>query len=223
MASGSQFGGPIVPGTSVLMTRLPEEETSMTTKTAYDYHYRLEPRSPLRRLGTALATALCAACLGLAGVMLLPGLLGYQRYVITSGSMTGTYDRGSVVFDKVVPIDDLQVGDAITYTPPPGSGPRGRITHRIVWIGSDKFGRHVLRTKGDANEAADPWTFTLDGATQARVAFHVPYVGYVLALLAMRQARMILIGVPALLIALAVIVGFGRDARRAETAPEARS
>ena len=193
----------------------------MTTKT-YDYHYRWEPRSPLRRLGAALATALCAACLGLAGLMLLPGVLGYQRYVITSGSMTGTYDRGSVVFDKVVPVDELHVGDAITYTPPPGSGPSGRITHRIVWIGSDKFGRHVIRTKGDANETADPWTFTLDGPTQARVAFHVPYVGYVLALLAMRQARMILIGVPALLVALAVIVGFGRDARR-ETAPEARS
>lgn len=195
----------------------------MTTKTAYDYHYRWEPRSPRKRLGTALATALCAACLSLAGLMLLPGLLGYQRYVITSGSMTGTYDRGSVVFDKVVPVSDLRVGDAITYMPPPGSGPSGRITHRIVWIGSDKFGRQVLRTKGDANEAADPWTFTLDGATQARVAFHVPYVGYVLSALAIRQVRMAVIGLPALLIAFAVLVGFLRDVRKATTDPKARS
>lgn len=195
----------------------------MTTKTAYDYHYRWEPRSPRKRLGTALATALCAACLSLAGLMLLPGLLGYQRYVITSGSMTGTYDRGSVVFDKVVPVSDLRVGDAITYMPPPGSGPSGRITHRIVWIGSDTFGRQTLRTKGDANEAADPWTFTLDGATQARVAFHVPYVGYVLSALAIRQVRMAVIGLPALLIAFAVLVGFLRDARKATTDSEARS
>jgi signal peptidase I len=205
------------------MTRSPEEETSMTTKTAYDYHYRWEPRSPLQRLGTALATAICAACVALAGLMLLPGLLGYQRYVITSGSMTGTYDRGSVVFDEVVPVDDLKVGDTITYTPPPGYGPSGRVTHRIVWIGSDTFDRRVLRTKGDANEAVDPWTFTLDGPTQARVAFHVPYVGYVLALLAMRQARMALIGLPALLIAFAVLVGFRRDVRKTTTASETRS
>jgi signal peptidase len=153
--------------------------------------------------------------------MLLPGLLGYQRYVITSGSMTGTYDRGSVVFDEVVPVSDLRVGDAITYTPPLGSGPSGRITHRIVSIGSDQFGRQTLRTKGDANEAADPWTFTLDGATQARVAFHVPYVGYLLSALAIRQVRMAVIGLPALLIAFAVLVGFRRDVRRA--AMEARS
>ena len=29
--------------------------------------------------------------------------LGWQRYVIVSGSMTGTYDRGSLVLDEVVP------------------------------------------------------------------------------------------------------------------------
>jgi signal peptidase I len=195
----------------------------MTTKAAYDYHPRWEPRSPRQRFGTVLATALCAACLGLAGLMLLPGLLGYQRYVITSGSMTGTYDRGSIVFDDVVAVSDLRVGDAITYTPPPGSGPSGRITHRIVWIGSDQFGRSALRTQGDANESADPWTFTLDGPTQARVAFHVPYVGYVLSALAIRQARMLLIGLPALLIALAIVLSFRRDVRKAAVAMEARS
>ena len=195
----------------------------MTTKAAYDYHSRWEPRSPRQRFGTVLATALCAACLGLAGLMLLPGLLGYQRYVITSGSMTGTYDRGSIVFDDVVPVSDLRVGDAITYTPPPGSGPSGRITHRIVWIGSDQFGRRALRTQGDANESADPWTFTIDGPTQARVAFHVPYVGYVLSALAIRQARMLLIGLPALLIAVAIVLGFRRDVRKAALATEARS
>jgi signal peptidase len=195
----------------------------MTTRSAYDYQYNWQPRSPRRRAGRILATALCAASLGLAGLMILPGLLGYQRYVITSGSMTGTYDRGSVVFDDVVPVSDLHVGDAITYTPPPGSGPKGLITHRIVSIGSDQFGRSVLRTKGDANEAADPWTFSLDGDTQARVAFDVPYVGYIISALSIRQVRMIVIGLPALLIAFAVIAGIRRDVRRAAPVPEVRS
>lgn len=195
----------------------------MSTKTAYDYQYPQQPRSPRRRVGTALATALCAACLGLAGLMLLPGLLGYERYVITSGSMTGSYDRGSVVFDDVVPVADLRVGDVITYTPPPGSGPSGLVTHRIVSISSDQFGRAVLRTKGDANESPDPWTFTLDGTTQARVAFHVPYVGYILSALSIREARMVVIGIPALLVAAALLFGLVRDARRSGPASEARS
>ena len=44
-----------------------------------------------------------------------------------------------------------------------------------------------------------------DGQTQARVAFHVPYVGYVVSALAIRQARMLFIGLPALLIAVVVV------------------
>jgi signal peptidase I len=195
----------------------------MTTKAAYEYRYRFKPRSPRRRAASALATALCAACLLLAALMILPGLFGYHRYVITSGSMTGTYDRGSVVFADVVPVSDLQVGDVITYTPPPGSGPDGLVTHRIVSIDRDRFGRALFRTKGDANETPDPWTFTLDEPTQARAVFDVPSLGYALSVLSIREARMVVIGIPALLIAFAVLAGFRREVRRARIAPEARS
>jgi signal peptidase I len=185
----------------------------MTTQT---YEYRSwKPVSPARRVGAVLATVTCVACLALAALMLLPGLFGYQRYVITSGSMTGSYDRGSVVVDDVVPVADLQVGDVITYTPPPGSGPDGMITHRIVSIEHDQLGRPVFRTKGDANPAVDPWTFTLDQPTQARVSFHVPYVGYLFAALGYRWVRFLVIGWPAFLIAVATIGRLRREARQA--------
>src|SRR5918994_5872947 len=125
-----------------------------------------------RRLARACSALVLAAGLLFGLLLVLPAALGWQRYVITSGSMTGSYDRGSVVFDEVVPVSELRVGDVITYTPPPGAGPSGKITHRIESIGSDQLGQPLFRTKGDANEAADPWTFTLDEPTQARVAFH---------------------------------------------------
>jgi signal peptidase I len=185
----------------------------MTTRT-YDA-YVWKPASPMRRLRSALGTALCAGCLALGALMLLPGLFGYQRYVITSGSMTGAYDRGSVVVDDVVPVSALRVGDVITYTPPPGSGPDGMVTHRIVSIERDAAGRSVFRTKGDANESVDPWTFTLDQPTQARVAFGVPYVGYLLAALSVPIVRLFAIGVPALLIGAAVVGRLRREARAA--------
>jgi signal peptidase I len=193
----------------------------MTTQ-AYD-PYKWQPKRPLKRARTAGATAFCAACLVLAALMLLPGLVGYERYVITSGSMTGAYDRGSIVFDEVVPVADLRVGDVITYTPPPGAGPRGMITHRIHSIGTDQLGRPLFRTKGDANQAADPWTFSLDEPTQARVAFHVPYLGYLFAALTIRPVRMLVVGLPALLLALGVLARLRREAHRAAEVPEARS
>ena len=174
-------------------------------------------RRALRWAG-AVATVLC---LVLAAILLIPAALGYQRYVIVSGSMSGTYDRGSIVYDKEVPVADLKVGDSITYQPPANASPEKLVTHRIVWIGANKQGEETFRTKGDANETADPWTFTLDKPEQAKVAFSVPYVGYLLAGLSIPIVRMLAIGVPAVLVALLILGGIWRDAgeeaRRRET------
>jgi signal peptidase len=166
-----------------------------------------------RRAGRLASGAALLVALSIAAAVLLPALLGYQRYAIASGSMTGTHDRGSLVFSEVVPVASLRAGDVITYQPPAGAGPGHLITHRIVSIRDG-----VLRTKGDANATADPWRFTLSEPTQARAAFSVPYAGYLLLALADRQLRVLVIGFPALLIAL-VSLGrlwraLGEEARR---------
>jgi len=167
--------------------------------------------------GTALLAAVIVAML-----VLLPSLFGWQRYAIVSGSMTGTYDRGTLVLDEVVPVADLKVGDVITYLPPAGAGPDHLITHRIAWIGKDQTGGRIFRTKGDANQVADPWTFRLSQPTQARVRFGVPHVGRVLWALSRKDVRMIIIALPALLIALSTLIALwrqlGEAARRAESA-----
>jgi signal peptidase len=80
-------------------------------------------------------------------------------------------------------------------------------------------GKRVITTKGDANRAPDAWgSISLADTNQARVAFHVPYVGYGIAALGERWVRMLLIGLPALLIALSTLAGLWRD-----TTPEART
>jgi signal peptidase len=179
----------------------------------------------LRRIKQVGSFVGLAAAFALAGMVLIPAALGYERYVITSGSMSGTYDRGSLVYAEKVPTADLRVGDVITYTPPRSAGHSGALTHRIVWIGKDRGGGSAFRTKGDANPIADPWRFTLARPTEPRVAFGVPYLGYVLSALAIREARMLLVGIPALLVAIGILAGLWRAAgaelrRREATATE---
>ena len=170
---------------------------------------------PLPLVRRVLGIALSAVAVVLAVAILVPALLGFQRYVITSGSMTGTYDRGSVVFDRVVPTASLRAGDVITFRPP---GHPAFVTHRIASVQTVR-GQRVFTTKGDANRAADAWgPIALGDARQARVAFHLPYLGYAIATLSERKVRMIVIGVPALLIALAALAGLWRD-----STPEPRS
>lgn len=164
-----------------------------------------------RRIARVVSTLVVAAGLLFGAVLVLPAALGWQRYVIVSGSMTGTYDRGSLVLDEVVPVSELRVGDVITYRPPAGSGPAGLVTHRIAEITTDTVGRS-FRTKGDANPAADPWGFQLPKGEQARVRLGIPYAGFAVAALSKRDLRILLVGVPAGLIALMSFAGLWREA-----------
>jgi signal peptidase len=59
---------------------------------------------------------------------------------------------------------------------------------------------------------ADPWTFSLDKPEQAKVAFSIPYIGFLLAALSIPTVRMLAIGIPAVLVALLILGGIWRDA-----------
>lgn len=170
-----------------------------------------------------LGAGLTVLCLALAAILLIPAALGFQRYVIVSGSMSGSYDKGSIVFDEEVPVSELKVGDTITYEPPPGTFSQDLVTHRIASIGTDELGERIFRTKGDANPSADPWTFSLDNPNQARVAFSVPYVGYLLAGLSIPLVRTLAIGIPAIVVAFLILAGIWRDAGREARRREAEA
>jgi signal peptidase len=176
-------------------------------------------RHPLLSAVRGLAGALpLVGLLALGLLVLVPAALGYQRYVIVSGSMTGTYDRGSIVFDRVVPTASLKAGDVITFRPP---GHPGLVTHRIHTLRTIDHKR-VYTTKGDANPVSDPWgQLTLGQAQQAKVAFSVPHVGFVLAALSDRRWRMLVIGIPAGLIALLTLASLWRETGTPEPAAEA--
>jgi signal peptidase I len=163
----------------------------------------------MKRIVTWAVTGVCLAVCGAVIVaILLPAALGLQRYVITGGSMTGSIPRGSVAYARLVPVRSLETGDIITFVPPGMANP---VTHRIVSV-STKQGQRVFRTKGDFNEVADPWSITFPQPTLARYAYHIPYVGFALGLLSLRPLRMLLIGLPALIIAISLLWSLWRSA-----------
>lgn len=161
-----------------------------------------------KTVSVLVTTVMVAACV-LAGLMILPTLLGFERYVIVSGSMEPTIPVGSVVYDEVVPLDQLEVGDIITFVPPPEFDIDDPVTHRVVEI-SDMDGQLVFRTKGDANEDVDPWRMVLDGPDQARVVHHIPYVGYFYMALQVRWVQVLVIAVPAALLVGYIVVTLWR-------------
>jgi signal peptidase I len=167
-----------------------------------------EPKPRLRSRIAGWLSAFGLVCtLMIAGLMLVPGLLGYQRYVIVSGSMEPAIPTGSVVYDEIVPVSELAVGDIITFVPPAEYGLTDPVTHRIVEIepaSGDHAGKVQVRTKGDANEAPDAWTAVLNGPDQARVKLYMA--------LSNRWVQLLVIGLPALLIGVLVCVSLWQEA-----------
>jgi signal peptidase I len=105
-------------------------------------------------------------------LVLLPAVLGLQRYVVTDQSMDGSLGRGSVVLAREVPTADLEVGDVISFRAPEG-GSDERVTRRIVAIEDG-----VATTQADTTGSQDPWTVPLTRSSYARVWLGVPYLGY---------------------------------------------
>ena len=169
---------------------------------------RTRARSLAKVAGRGLVALLLLATAAAMVVTFVPGLFGYQRYVLVGGSMEPTIHRGSLVFDEVVRVRDLRQGDVITYTPPGLTKP---VTHRLIAAKRQTTGSPVFRTQGDANAAADMRPFKLNKPTQARFRFSVPYLGWGFILLGSPHARFILLALPALLIALAMLGNLWRE------------
>jgi signal peptidase I len=180
-------------------------------------------RSVGARIGRALSTLVSVAVILAACLILVPTLLGYQRYAIVSGSMEPTIPTGSVVYTKAEPVAELLVGDIITFVPPAEYEISQPVTHRIIEItpaapGTEVAGRPVpegtlqIKTKGDANTAADPWTMVPDQAETARVEHHIPYLGYVYMALSNRWVQLLVIGLPGAVIAVLVCVALWKQA-----------
>ena len=97
---------------------------------------------------------LLAAILIIVASVVVPRVFGATPYTVATGSMEPRYPPGTLMVMKPRPIDEIRMGDVITYQLE--SGKPVVATHRVVSIGSSLTGEKYLRTQGDANDAHDP-------------------------------------------------------------------
>lgn len=101
----------------------------------------------------------------------IPKLFGYEICGVLTDSMTPVYPVGSVLFIDKCTMDEIAVGDVVTYTL--GSGTDYVMSHRVVEIEDGYF-----RTKGDANNTQDPEPIRNDRLI-GKVVFSVKGLGRV--------------------------------------------
>ena len=130
-----------------------------------------------------------------------------ESYVVLSDSMSPSIGAGAVVFVSAVPTDQIQTGDVITFQA--GDSQNAPVTHRVVGI-ETADGERSFQTKGDANEDPDPDRVP-QSAVIGEVSFHVPLIGYVVTFAETDLGLVLLVVIPAGVLALTEI----RDLLRA--------
>jgi signal peptidase I len=149
----------------------------------------------------------CAAAVALA--VGLPSLFGYKSFTVMSGSMEPAIGTGSVVVERPITPREARVGDVVTFKDPEGTGKL--ITHRVTRVRVSGATASFV-TKGDANNKVERWNVPADGSI-GRVAYDVPKVGYAMVYAGGRHGRLLLIALPALLLAAFEIARIWRPER----------
>jgi signal peptidase I len=157
-----------------------------------------------------VGSALFAFVVGMAAMVAAPAAFGWRTLTVMSGSMSPTIHTGDAVVVRPVRPATVRRGDVVTFRDPDGAD--RLITHRVQAMRTEG-GAIEFTTKGDANTGSEQWTVEAGGSV-GRVVLRVPRVGYVLVPSASPLGRILLVAVPAALLAGLSLVSLWRtDAR----------
>jgi len=124
-------------------------------------------------------------------------VFGYRFYVVLSGSMSPTFDTGSLIAVRQTGPEAIALGDVITFRSVHGS--EKITTHRVVGIEQGDGLKFI--TRGDACKVNDPNPTPAKNLI-GRVCGAVPFIGYPLGFISTRPGLIIFVFIPSILISL---------------------
>jgi signal peptidase I len=130
---------------------------------------------PRSRRSWILNVVVCSVIAFVAAAMISSAIGLWRAEVVLSGSMRPSIPPGSIELFLPEPTKDLHVGQVVAFHPPKESFV---VTHRVIAI--QKSHGVWITTKGDANDASDPWgKVHVEGSTVWVVHGVIPDLGYV--------------------------------------------
>lgn len=151
-----------------------------------------------------VARVVSSILLGSVVLLILVGTVGmviglWRFTVIDTGSMRPNLNPGDVAVLESERLTDLRKGQIVAFHPP--GEPGLTVIHRVFSIHRTRDGV-IIQTKGDANNAIDPWRARIASNTVWREDLEAPKVGY---LAVWSQQRPVRLGV--LIVIVILVVG----------------
>jgi signal peptidase len=148
----------------------------------------------MKKIAEYLMTGIVIVLLLVAVLIFFAPRFGWQVDTVLSGSMEPAIPTGSILVSRTVASDSINVGDIITFS---GSGRDRFITHRVTAI--DRTNGIVFTTKGDANNAEDPYPVPAENVV-GKVLVHIPFLGFILSFVKTPLGILLMLVIPGLLI-----------------------
>src|SRR4051812_22272115 len=133
---------------------------------------------PARVMPWVVRGIVVTAIVAFAGLAVGQHVFGYRTMTMLTGSMSPAIDPGDVAIVTPLAVQDVAEGMVISYHIPVED--HRLVTHRVVSVEHGPDGNVTVQTKGDANEAIDPWQATLEGNTAYQVRSVIPELGHVI-------------------------------------------
>lgn len=128
----------------------------------------------------------------------VPSLFGYKLYYVSSGSMSPTIPKGSLIMVKEMAAFKIQKTDVISFR----GSQNSIVTHRVMTISENK---QNFTTRGDANESNDPLPVKA-GDIVGKVILHIPFVGFLIKLFQSKHVLLLIIVILTLKILVCMLV-----------------
>jgi signal peptidase len=111
-------------------------------------------REVLHAVLLGLSTGVIVLVAALAVVLIVvPKVTGSVPLSVLTQSMEPSLPPGTLLVVRPVPVDDIRIGDVVTYQIT--SGQPAVVSHRVVGVTTSSTGERTFVLKGDANDLAD--------------------------------------------------------------------
>lgn len=133
-------------------------------------------------------------------------IVGCSVFHVVSGSMEPEIPVGALIISQKTEIEDIEVGDIISFRSLEPYMQGSIVTHRVVEI-HKKDGELALVTQGDANNSMDAYYVTRDNLI-GRIIYHTPDGNFVTSLygfLTNKAGFFVVIVVPVILLTATIL------------------
>ena len=148
----------------------------------------------MKKAAQYFALALLVLVGGLAVLTFLAPRFGWRTDAVLSSSMEPRLKVGALAVTRPVEPEEVKAGDIILFHSPLG----GKLTsHRVIAV--QQSSSVQFRTKGDANEDADPFIVPAENVV-GKICLHVSYLGYAAEFVKSRRGLVLMLYLPGLII-----------------------